>query len=127
MNALLSLGRWLFAIPFAIFGLLHLMNAQGMADFVVPSYMPAKAIWVYLSGAGMIAAAVAMVTGKMDKLATVLLGIFMLLLVLMVHLPAAMNPLTQQNGMAALLKDMALAGAAFMYAKYQAKDRSVIG
>ena len=128
MNAFLSLGRWFFAIPFAIFGLFHFMNAQAMADYVVPAYMPAKAVWVYLSGAGLIGAGVAMIIGKYDKLATVLLAVFMILLVIMVHLPGAMSGgETAQASMSMLLKDASLAGAAMMYALNYAKDRSVIG
>lgn len=128
MNAFLSLGRWLFAIPFAIFGLFHFMNAQPMADYVVPAYMPAKVIWVYLSGAGLIAATVSMLIGKYDKLATTLLAVFLLLLVLMVHLPGAMAGIeASQNSVSMLLKDLSLAGAAMMYALNYAKDRSVIG
>jgi uncharacterized membrane protein YphA (DoxX/SURF4 family) len=126
MNAFLSLGRWLFAIPFAVFGLFHFMNAQAMADYVVPAYMPAKVIWVYLSGAGLIAATVSMLIGKYDKLATTLLAVFLLLLVVMVHLPGAMSG-TEAAQASMLLKDLSLAGAAMMYALNYAKDRSVIG
>lgn len=127
MNNFLSLGRWLFAIPFAIFGLFHFLNLEAMAGMVVPSYMPAKTVFVALSGAGMIGAAVSMLTGKYDKLAATLLAVFLLLLVVMVHLPATMNPAMQQNGMTQLLKDLSLAGAAMMYALNYAQDRSVIG
>lgn len=128
MNAFLSLGRWLFAIPFAIFGLFHFMNADAMAEYVVPSYMPAKVIWVYLSGTGLIAAAVGMAIGKYDKLAATLLSVFLLLLVVMVHLPGAMaGGDGAQAATSMLLKDMGLAGAAMMYALNYAKDRSVIG
>lgn len=128
MNAFLSLGRWVFALPFAIFGLFHFLNADAMADYVVPAYMPAKAIWVYLSGAGLIAATVSMLIGKYDKLATTLLGIFLLLLVAMVHLPGAMaGGEGAQASMSMLLKDLALAGAAMMYALNYAKDKAVIG
>jgi putative oxidoreductase len=127
MNAFLSLGRWLFAIPYAIFGLFHFLNTEAMADYVVPTYMPMKAVFVMLSGAGMIAASVSMLVGKYDKLAATLLACFLLLLVVMVHLPATMNAATQQNGMTQLLKDTALAGAAMMYAMNYARDRSIIG
>lgn len=128
MNAFLSLGRWIFALPFAIFGLFHFMNADAMADYIVPTYMPAKSIFVYLSGAGLIAATVSMLIGKYDKLATTLLGIFLLLLVITVHLPGAMRGGEgAQASMSMLLKDMALAGAAMMYALNYAKDKSVIG
>jgi len=128
MNAFLSLGRWLYAIPFAIFGIFHFMNSQVMADYVVPKYMPAPSIWVYLSGAGLIAGAVAILLGKYDKLAATLLGIFMLLLVVMVHLPGVMaGGEGAQNSMTMLLKDLIAAGASLMYAQHLAKDRSVIG
>jgi putative oxidoreductase len=128
MNAFLSLGRWFFALPFAIFGLFHFMNAQAMADYVVPSYMPAKAVWVYLSGAGLIGAAVAIATGKYDKLATTLLAVFLILLVVMVHLQGAMSGTEgSQASMSMLLKDLSLAGASMLYALHLSKDRSVIG
>lgn len=99
-----------------------------MADYVVPAYMPAKIVWVYLSGAGLIAAAVSMYLGKYDKLATTLLAVFLLLLVLMVHLPGAMSGGEgAQNSVSMVLKDLGLAAAAMLYANYVAKDRSVVG
>lgn len=128
MNAFLSLGRWLFPIPFLAFGVMHFMSAQMMADYVVPAYMPAKVIWVYLSGAGLIGAAVSMYIGKYDKLATTLLAVMLVLIVLMVHLPGAMaGGEGAQNSVSMLLKDIGLAGAAMLYAQNQAKDHSIIG
>ncbi len=128
MNALLSLGRWIFPLPFAVFGLFHFMNTQVMADYVVPAYMPAKTIFVYLSGAGLIAAAVSMYIGKYDKLATTLLGVMLLLFALMVHLPGAMGGgENATSSMGNLLKDIGLAAACFLYAQNQAKDNSVVG
>lgn len=128
MNAFLSLGRWLFPVPFLVFGLFHFLSAQAMAEYVVPSYMPAKVVWVYLTGAALIAAAVSMYLGKFDKLASTLLAVFLLLLVLMIHLPGAMSGGEgAQNSMSMLLKDLGLAAAAMIYANYVAKDRSVVG
>lgn len=128
MHAFLSLGRWLFAIPFAIFGLFHFMNAQAMVDTVVPPYMPVKVFWVYLSGAGLIAATVSMLIGKYDKLAATLLAIFLLLLVFMVDLPGAISGTERaQTFVAMLLKDLALAGASMMYALNYTRDRAMVG
>jgi len=128
MNAFLSLGRWLFPVPFLVFGLFHFMNAQAMADYVVPAYMPMKIVWVYLSGAGLVAAGVSMFMGKYDKLAATLLAVFMLLLVVMVHLPGAMGGGEgAQMSTSMLLKDLGLAAASMLYATHVAKDRSVIG
>jgi uncharacterized membrane protein len=126
MNAFLSLGRWIFPLPFAIFGLLHMMNGQTMAG-MVPSYLPMSVFWVYLTGLGMIAAAVSMYIGKYDKLGAALLAIFLLLVVFMIHVPGTMDPAKSQMSMTMLLKDLGLAGAAMMYAANYAKDRSIIG
>lgn len=94
---------------------------------MVPAYMPMPVLWVYLSGLGMIAATISMYIGKYDKLATTLLAVFLLLIVLLVHLPGTMDPARTQLSMTMLLKDLSLAGAALMYAQHYAKDRSIIG
>lgn len=128
MNSFLSLGRWFFALPFALFGLLHFMNADTMADMVVPAYMPAKALWVYLSGAGLVAAAVSMILGKFDKLAATLLAVFLILMVFLLHVPAAMSGgAGAQAAMSSILKDLSLAGGAMMYALHYAQDSSYSG
>jgi uncharacterized membrane protein len=127
MNGFLSLGRWLFALPFAMFGLLHLMNVEAMSTFVVPPYMPYKEAWVYFSGLCIIAATVSLIIGKYDKLAAALLAAFLLLLVIMVHVPATMVANTRETAMPQLLKDLSLAGACMMYALNYAKDKTFIG
>lgn len=122
MNALLSAGKYLFAIPFLIFGAFHFMNAEAMAGMVP---LPGGVIWVYLTGLGLIAAAVSIFMGKMDKLATFLLGAMLLIFVLALHLKGAMDG--DQMSTSMLLKDMSMAGAAWLYASHVAKDDAVIG
>lgn len=124
MNAFLSLGRWLFAIPFAIFGLIHFMDTTQMADRI-PSYLPVPVFWVYLSGGGLIAAATAMLLGKYDKLAAIILAIELLLFVTLLHLPRVIG--SDQSVLAEMMKDLSLSGAAMLYAQYVAKDRSMTG
>jgi uncharacterized membrane protein YphA (DoxX/SURF4 family) len=129
MNAFLSLGRWFFAVPFAVFGLFHFMDAEGLA-MAVPNYMPAKIAWIYLAGTGLVAASVSMLTGKYDKLAAVLLAVFLLLMAFLLHVQIAMltsDPRLSQSGMSNFLKDISLAGGALMYAKHYATDNSVVG
>lgn len=128
MNTFLSLGRWLFPVPFIVFGLVHFTSAQAMADYVVPAYMPAKIVWVYLSGVGLLGAGVSMYLGKYDKLATTLLAIMLLLFALMVHLPGVMaGGEAMQKAMPSFLKDLGLAAASMMYALHQARDHAIIG
>jgi uncharacterized membrane protein len=125
MNAFLSLGRWVFAIPFAILGLINFLSTKTMVESFVPNYMPAPAVWVYLGGAGLVAASISILLGKYDKLACTLLALYLLSMVALVHLPASMAGSISAQFL--LFKDMALAGAAMMYAKSLSKDRSVIG
>jgi putative oxidoreductase len=127
MKAFLSLGRWLFAIPFGIFGLFHLMNADAMSA-AVPAYMPAASLWIYLSGLGLLGACVSIIMGKYDKLATTALAVMLILFVALLHLNGAMAGGDGAHAaIASLLKDMSLAGAAMMYAQNYAKDNSIIG
>lgn len=51
MNQILSLSlfRIIFAIPFGVFGVMHLMAADKMQG-IVPAYVPGGVIWVYITG-----------------------------------------------------------------------------
>ena len=96
-----------------------------MIDVFVPNYMPAPLVWVVVGGIALVAASLSMVLGKYDKLAATLLGIYLLIMVFLVHLPGAMGGSVSARFL--LFKDLALAGAALMYAQNLSKDRSVIG
>jgi uncharacterized membrane protein YphA (DoxX/SURF4 family) len=119
MNSIIGIGKYLFAVPFAIFGFFHLTNAGMFNEMVGP---PGGVAMVYITGIALLAASVSMIIGKFDKLAAVLLALMLILFVLIVHLPAALDGNTSN-----LLKDLALAGGALMYAGGYARDNSVIG
>lgn len=120
MQAILGLGKYLFAIPFLIFGIFHLMGAEAMAPMAFGS-----TLLVYLTGIALILATVSIFMGKYDKLATVLLGVFLLLTVALVHLSGAIDG--DQAATGNVLKDLSLAGASWLYAGQIARDKSVIG
>ncbi len=115
-NSLRTVGHYLYALPFAVFGLFHFMNASSMAGMVP---LPGGVFWVYLTGVALIAAAVSFLIGKKVKLAGTLLGIMLIIFVLSIHLPGVIgadSPQSMQMSMTSLLKDLALAGAAFFIA-----------
>ena len=64
MNAVLNLGKYLYAIPMAIFGIMHFMFADAMAGMA-----PGGKFMVYFTGLALVLAGVSMVIGKYDKLA----------------------------------------------------------
>lgn len=113
MDAIIKSGKYLFALPMAIFGIFHFMNGAAMAG-MVPSYVPGGVIWVYVTGAALIAAAAAIITGKKAKLASVLLAVLLLIFVLTIHLQGAMAG--DHASTASLLKDLGLAGGALVFA-----------
>ncbi|ELR71038.1 hypothetical protein C900_03168 [Fulvivirga imtechensis AK7] len=104
-----TIGKYLYAIPFLLFGAFHFINGQQMAG-MVPSWIPGGIFWIYLTGAGLIAASISIIIQKKASLATLLLAAMLLIFVLTIHLPAAIGG--DQNAMTSLLKDTALAGAA---------------
>ena len=108
-------GRILFALPLAAFGLLHFVGAQMMAG-MVPAYVPGGIVWVYITGVGLILAAISIIANRFTVLSGVLLGIMLLSFVVTVHLPMLSNPEMAQTAMPSVLKDTALAGAAFLLA-----------
>ncbi len=110
---LLTAGRIVYALPMAVFGLFHFMNGSAMAG-MIPSWLPGGVFWIYLTGAGLIAAAVSIIIQKKAALATLLLGIMLVIFVLVLHLPGALGGGDgAQLSTSMLLKDLALAGAAF--------------
>ena len=117
MNSIIGLGKWMLAIPMLAFGVMHFMNADKMAAMA-----PGGSIMVYVAGLALVLAAIAIIIGKYDKLAAFLLGILLLLFII----PHAQNLSANEMEMGNILKNIALAGGAFLYAS-MAKDNSVIG
>ena len=113
MDNLKNIGRIVFAVPFAIFGMMHFMAAGDMAG-MVPSWVPGGVFWVYLTGLALIAAAVSLIIKKKVFLAAELLALLLIVFVLTIHLPALLGG--DMMAMANLLKDMSLAGGALLIA-----------
>lgn len=110
MKNLGFIGKLIYALPLAIFSSFHFMNAQAMTG-IVPAFLPAPVFWVYLTGLALLLAAVAIIINKKASLATLLLGIMLLLFAFLIHFPGFLEQ--AQPDAAMFLKDTALAGAAF--------------
>ncbi|AAN50784.1 MULTISPECIES: hypothetical protein [Leptospira] len=108
-----KIGKIIYAVPFAIFGLFHFISGPAMTG-IVPSYIPFPIIWVYITGLALIAASVSIITGIKTHLATVLLAVLLGIFVVLVHLPGAAAG--NQASTMALLKDVSLLGASLLIA-----------
>lgn len=113
MKNLDTIGRFVFALPFAVFGLMHLMSANDMAG-MVPSFVPGGVFWVYLTGIALIAATVSLVMKKHIYWAGISLAALMIVFVLSIHLPSVIGG--NMMAMVSILKDTSLAGGALLIA-----------
>ena len=126
VNNITGLGKWLFILPFTVFGFMHLAKAEQMTG-LVPAFMPGGSMWVYLTGLAQLAFAVSVVIGKYDKLAAMLCALMLFIFILTLHLPGLSNLQMSQLAMNNMLKDLGLIAGALMYAHAFARDKSVVG
>lgn len=114
---LTTIGRIVFGLPFAIFGIFHFMMADQMAG-MVPSFVPGGVLWVYVIGLALVAAGVAIVLQKMTRMACFGLAALMAIFILTVHIPSMGK---DNYAMVNLLKDLAFLGAALYMAGHHEK------
>jgi putative oxidoreductase len=109
----------IFALAIGTFGVLHFKNADMMGG-AVPRYMPGDGkMWIYVTGAALIAAALAIIVNKFKALACCLLAAMLLVFVFTLHLKPAMNG--DPGSLGNLLKDIALAMAAIIIGNNSSK------
>jgi uncharacterized membrane protein len=81
------LARRLYAAGVPLVGLAHFVNARE-ATVYVPTWLPLQIDWVYLTGAGHIAAGLAILLGIVPRLAAVLEAAQITAFVILAHIPA---------------------------------------
>jgi uncharacterized membrane protein YphA (DoxX/SURF4 family) len=113
MKALSLSGRIIFALPFVLFGLGHLVNGSNMAA-AVPSFVPGGVFWVYVTGVAMIAAGGSIISGKLIKLSSILLAVLLFTFAFTVFAPQMAKG--DQMAFVGFMKDISLAGAALFIA-----------
>ena len=115
------LGRVGVGIPILMFGVMHMMNANDMAE--MPPF--GGVAMVYITGVLNIAVGLAFFIGKYLRQAGLLGAILMLSYAIGVHLPGLLNAGDNQQMMqmymSGLLKDLGLMGGALLVATL-AKD-----
>ncbi|MCI4667065.1 MAG: DoxX family protein [Bacteroidia bacterium] len=123
MNLFQKLGKWLFILPYAVFGLLHFGPLEFSLDYV-PAWLPFPAFWVYFIGLCLLGFTLSAVLKRFDGLAAILLAALLLLFVAVIHIPKAASG--DFLGVIATARDIAMAGAAMLYAQHVAKDKSFV-
>ncbi len=115
-NTILTFARTLFAIPFLIFGFIHLSKGPAMAGLLMG--WPVPVLFVYIAGVGFILAGVAFIINRYVKLAAWLLALEILIITLAVHVPGLSDPHMAQLNLSQILKNTGLIAGALMIAGF---------
>jgi uncharacterized membrane protein YphA (DoxX/SURF4 family) len=115
IEKLLPLGRLFFALAMVVFGADHLTDALNISQ-LVPSWMPAHLFWTYLVGVALIAAALSITVKRHARLASILLGIMLLLFVLMLHIPNLLSQPRDRVLWVTAWRDLAFSAGSFTFA-----------
>jgi putative oxidoreductase len=121
MKKLTSVGRILFAIPFALFGINHFL----MLDYylgMLTSFVPLGAYTIILTGIMLIAASISIITKVLVKLSTLLLAFLLFIFIITIHIPHLFIDADKTITIIALLKDISLLGGALMIAGIYAEE-----
>ena len=113
-----KVGIILYALVIGFFGINHFLNGTGMVG-MVPSFLPGGVAWVYITGVGLVLAALSFLIDKQTRLAGLLLALFLILIVVTVHLPAllhAQDESYRRVPLMNLIKDTGLAAGALIIA-----------
>ena len=102
-----------YALVIIIFGVTHFINTQEMRNYV-PAFVPGGGVWVYVTGACLIASGLAMIVNKKVRLAGILLTVLLLSFALTIHLPRLINGF--ESGVGLIMKDIGLAAGALLIA-----------
>jgi len=98
----------IYALSIGAFGVLHFVNAEEMKSGV-PDYIPGGIIWIYITGACFILAAIAILINKATRIACYLLAAMLIIFIFTIHLKHL-----EHGNYTNVLKDTAMAMAAIL-------------
>jgi putative oxidoreductase len=123
MKKITTIGRVLFAIPFAIFGINHFL----MTDYYIgmlTSFIPLGAYTIILTGIMLIAASLSIIFKMYIKLTTLMLAGLLFFFIITIHIPHLLSGVDHEITLIALLKDISLMGGSLMIAGIYSEQES---
>lgn len=121
MKKITTIGRILFAIPFAIFGINHFL----MMDYymgMLTSFIPRTGFIMILTGIMLILASISIITKKFVTISTLLLAALLFIFIATIHIPHLINGIDTTTTLIALLKDVSLMGGSLMIAGINSEE-----
>ena len=115
MEKLSTIGRILYALPFAVFGVNHFI----MFDYymgMLTSFIPFGGYLIILTGIVMMAASISIIFRKFIKITALTLAALLFIFIVAIHIPNLFDSETHMVGMISLLKDTSLLGGSLLIA-----------
>ena len=115
MDILMFLARFLFSAIFIYSGFSHLTRTPMMAQYTASKHVPAAKFFVIITGIMILFGGLSILLGAYVKIGALLIVIFLVPVALIMHnFWALTDPMARGNDQAHFMKDMSLAGAAFL-------------
>jgi uncharacterized membrane protein len=111
----ISCARVVFALALPMIGLSHFFYSEQTVA-LVPAWLPFRLAWVYVTGAGSIVAAFAILFGIFPRLAATLEAVMLSVITLLVWGPGVVTTPTDRTQWTALIISLAIAGGAWLVA-----------
>ncbi len=127
MDAVLVIGRVLFALIFVASGINHITKAEHMTGYAQFKKVPAAKASVILSGVLFLLAAASLILGVYADLGALVLAVLLVIMAVMFHnFWTQTDPQQKQMEQIAFFKNISMAGGALvMFAALVAADEGV--
>ena len=127
MNAVMPVGRILFAFMFVMSGFNHLAKAEAMAGYAAYKKVPAPKLANLLSGVLMLLGGLSIILGVYADLGALVLAILLVAMAVKMHDFWNAQGEAKQPEMIGFLKNISMAGGALFLFAYAATEDSNIG
>ncbi len=125
MKYAVLIGRFLFSLPFVLFGLNHLMKLDAMSGYAASKGVPAATFVTIVTGLLIIAGGLSVMLGYKARIGAWLLVVFLVPTAFIMHNFWGVEEAMAQNEMAHFFKDLALAGGALLITHFGSGPHSL--
>lgn len=105
---------YMLSVVLIIFGIFHFMYPYDLLVYV-PDFLPGGIRWAYVVGAAFVLVGISFISNQYVKFTSYLLAILLVIFILTIHVPNALNagaPEMRQWALINVLKDTAIVGFA---------------